>query len=198
MEDILEEDLVPSFRVILSSRAAAKMRDGIPRASAAERGGLGLPYTGLIEAGGLMVGEHVGENAFRVTDVSLTIGEPNRYYLDPADHESFVGAFRAKCPDAARFGLIGSWHSHPSGEPQPSARDLQTLKATMAHPSTDLAFKVLLIVCRDTDGQLQLGGVVLTREPKVLSRIHVFIEADPDHAAKSVANNEPNSTPCPG
>ena len=183
MEDILEEDLVPSFRVILSSGVAAKIRDGIPRASAAERAGLGLPYAGLVEAGGLMMGEHFGENTFRVTDVSLTIGEPNRYYLDPAEHDSFVGAFRAKCPDAARFGIIGSWHSHPSGEPEASAGDLQTLKATMAHPSTDLAFKVLLIVCRDAADQLRTGGVVLTREPKVLSKIDVSIEADPGQAA---------------
>ena len=81
MDDILEEDFVPSFRVILSSGVAAKIRDGIPRASAAERAGLGLPYAGSVEAGGLMMGEHVGENTFRVADVSLTIGEPNRYYL---------------------------------------------------------------------------------------------------------------------
>lgn len=178
MEEILEEDIVPTFRVILSSGVAAKIRSGIPRASAAERAGLGLPYAGLVEAGGLMMGELVGENTFRVTDVSLTIGEPNRYYLDPVEHESFVQAFRAKCPDTDRFGLIGSWHSHPSGEPEPSEGDLLALKAIMAHPATDLAFKVLLIVCLDAAEQLRTGGVVLTREPKVLSKICVLTETD--------------------
>ena len=93
-----------------------------------------------------MMGGHFGENTFRVMDVSLTIGEPNRYYLATLPSaESFVGAFRAKCPDSARFGIIGSWHSHPSGEPEPSAGDLQTLKAddgTSVGPT--VAFKVLL------------------------------------------------------
>jgi len=57
------------------------------------------------------MGEAIGNNTFRVTDVSLTIGEPNRYYLAPAEHESFRASFLAKFPDAGQFGLIGSWHS---------------------------------------------------------------------------------------
>ena len=178
MEDILEKDFVPPFRVVLSSGVTAKIRNGIPRASATERAGLGLPYAGLLEAGGLMMGEKVGENTFRVMDASLTIGEPYRYHLDPAEHRAFVEAFRAKFPDGSRFGLIGSWHSHPSGDPKPSASDLQTLKDTMAHPSTDLAFKVPLIVCLDTGDQLRTAGVVLIREPRVLSKIEVSMELD--------------------
>lgn len=46
----------------------------------------------------------------------------------------------------------------------------------MAHPSTDLAFAVLLIVCLNGNEQLRAGGVVLTRQPKVLSRIEVSIQ----------------------
>ena len=123
MEGTLDEDITPPFRVILSSSVAAKMRDGIPRASATERAGLGTPYEGLLEVGGLMMGEKVGDNTFRVVDISLTIGELGRYYLDPAEHQPFVDEFRAKFRDAGRFGLIGSWHSHPSGEPEPGQGD---------------------------------------------------------------------------
>lgn len=165
MEDILEEDIAPPVRVILSDRVVAKMRDGIPRA-------------GLLEVGGLMMGENVADNVFRVLDISLTVGEPGRYYLDPAEHQSFVDEFRGEFCDEGRFRLIGSWHSHPSGDPEPGKRDLQTLRATMAHPSTDLAFKVLLIACLDANAQLRAGGVVLTREPKVLSKIEVVIEPE--------------------
>lgn len=176
MEGTLEEDITPPFRVILSSCVAAKIRDGIPRASTAERAGLGSPYAGLLEVGGFMMGEKVGDNTFRVMDISLTISEPGRYYLDPAEHQPFVDEFRAKFCDEGRFGLIGSWHSHPSGESEPGKRDLQTLKDTMAHPSANLAFKVLLIVCLDANAELRTGGVVLTREPRVLSKIEVLIE----------------------
>ena len=178
VEDILEEDITPPFRVILSNRVAAKIRNGIPRASAAERAGLGAPYASVLEVGGLMMGEKVGDNTFRVMDVSLTIGEPGRYNLDPAKHQAFVDDFLAKFCDEGRFGIIGSWHSHPSGNPEPSKGDLQTLKDTMAHPSNNLSFKVLLVACLDENAQLRVRGVVLTREPKVLSKIEVSIEHD--------------------
>jgi proteasome lid subunit RPN8/RPN11 len=176
VDDVLEEDFTPPFKVVLTSGVATKIRDGIPRASAAEKAGLGLPYAGSVEAGGLMMGEALGDNTFRVTDVSLTIGETDRYYLDPAEHESFRASFLAKFSDADRYGLIGSWHSHPSGNPVPSQADLNTLKTTMDHPSTNLDFKVMLIVCRDEKDTLLTGGKVLHREPRVLSNIEVSIE----------------------
>lgn len=175
VDSILERDITPRFRVILRSAVAARIREGIPRASVAERSGLGLPFAGLVEVGGLMLGERVAENAFLVIDISLTVGEPRRYQYEPDEHRPVVQAFFEQFPDRSRFGMIGSWHSHPSGSPKPSARDLETLKETMAHPSTDLGFMVLLVVCLDGAGQLQAGGVVLTRDPSVLSNIDVSI-----------------------
>jgi proteasome lid subunit RPN8/RPN11 len=83
-------------------------------------------------------------------------------------------------PRYDRFGLIGSWHSHPSGKTEPSQRDLQTLKETVAHPTARLGFKVLLIVCRDSTEHLRTEGVVLQREPMVLSKIDVSIETVPE------------------
>lgn len=190
MEDILEEDVVPSFRVILSNGVAAKIRNGIPRASVAENASLGLPYAGLLEVGGLLMGEDVGENTFRVTEVSLTIGEPYRYYLDPAEHYACLKTFKTQFPDNSRFGLIGSWHSHPSGKPEPSVADLQTLKDMMEHPSTDLAFKVLIIVCPGSGDQLLTGGVVLTQKPRTLSKIEIFIEPTSWHTIEDTLKED--------
>jgi hypothetical protein len=52
---------------------------------------------------------------------------------------------------------------------------LETLKETMAHPSTDLGFMVILVVCLDATTRLQARGVVLIRDPKVLRNTDVSI-----------------------
>lgn len=52
-----------------------------------------------------MMGENMGDNTFLVTDVSLTIGEPGRYDLAPAEHRSFTEGFRAKSPMSTASGL---------------------------------------------------------------------------------------------
>jgi proteasome lid subunit RPN8/RPN11 len=176
--DILEDDITPVFRVLLSSVDAAKIRDGMPRASAAEHAGLETPYGSQLEAGGLMMGEQVGDNTFRITDISLTTGQPHSFHLDPLVHQPFLDAFYARFPDRWRFNLIGSWHSHPSGNLTPSPCDLESLKETMATPSFEAPFMVMLIVGLGADDQLNAEGVVLIREPKVLSRIEVSIEHD--------------------
>jgi len=172
----MEEDTGPPVRVILSSRVAAKMHDGMPRPNEAERAGLGNPFSTSIEVGGLMMGERLGDRIFRVIDISLTIGEAGRYYLDFAQHQPFIDDFMARFDDRYRFGLIGSWHSHPSGEPTPSECDLQSLKDTLLHPAMTLNFKVLLIVCLNAGAKLRTEGIIMLRGSKTLNK--VLIEYD--------------------
>jgi len=160
---ILEQDITPSFRVSLSEAVAAKIRDGIPHRS-------------QVEAGGVMLGELVGDDTFRVTDVSLTIGKRRHYYCDPPEHQPFVDEFFARFPDRKRFGLIGTWHSHPSGNAMPGRGDLQALKDKMASPLCDLSFMVLLIACLNGAAELYAGGVILIRGEPDVRMIEITIE----------------------
>ena len=158
-----ENYVTPSFRVILSEAVAAKIRDGIPRAS-------------QIEAGGVMLGEHVGDNTFRVTDVSLKLGRHRYYYCDPPEHQPFVDEFLARFPDRKRFGLLGTWHSHPSGIAMPGRGDLRTLKDKMTSPLCDLSFMVMMIACLNGASQVYAGGVVLLRGESDVQMVEITIE----------------------
>lgn len=178
MDNISDEDITRPFRLILGSVAAAKIRDGIPQATPAERAGLGAPFASLVEAGGLLMGESIGENAFRVMDVSVTIGEPHCFYRDQTEHQPFLNEFYERFPDRYRYNLIGDWHSHPSGNLTPSTRDFQSLRETMATPSFEASFHVMLIVCLGADMRLEAEGVVLIQNPNLLNKIIVTIEPD--------------------
>jgi len=74
------------------------------------------------EACGLLVGR--GREVVRVVPARNADPSPTRYTVAPEDH---FAALRA----ARRDGLdvIGAWHSHPAGTPEPSASD--TAEATV-------------------------------------------------------------------
>jgi proteasome lid subunit RPN8/RPN11 len=46
--------------------------------------------------------------------------EPDRFEIDPADHFRLQHAARARNAE-----IVGCYHSHPNGRPEPSARDHQ-------------------------------------------------------------------------
>ena len=68
------------------------------------------------EACGLLVGR--GHDVHRIVPARNVDASPTRYTIDPADH---FAALR----EARRDGLavIGAYHSHPAGPPEPSPRD---------------------------------------------------------------------------
>jgi len=124
------------------------------------------------------MGESVGENTFRVLEASLATGMAQSFYLDPSVHQPCLDKFYLRYPDRNRFNLLGDWHFHPSGNLVPSPQDLKSLKETMADPTFQASFKVMLIVGLGADEQLRAAGVLLNREPKVLSGIEVTIVDD--------------------
>jgi proteasome lid subunit RPN8/RPN11 len=179
MDDILEKDFTPLFQVTLSRLVADQIRNSIPRASPNERANLGLAFS-KFEVGGMLMGERIGQNAARVTAVSLALGELHGFHRDPAEHDPCVAEFLCRFPDRKRYGLIGSWHSHPSGTLTLSPRDLQSLRAELDSPVWNLLFMVMLIVSLGSNERLDAEGlVVLLRMPKVRSKIVVTIENEP-------------------
>jgi hypothetical protein len=113
VEIVLEEDITPRFRVRLSGAVAARLREGIPRASAAERSGPGIAYAGLVEVAGPMMGERVAESSFLVSIISMIVGEPRRYRFGPDEHKTLVQTFFREFSDRARLGMNGSCiHTH--------------------------------------------------------------------------------------
>lgn len=115
-----------------------------------------LHEAGRREIGGILMAEHIGENAFRVR--SLTIqrrGGSFATFLRVV--EAFVtplrNFFRQTEYNYTKFNYIGEWHSHPSFVPTPSQTDHRTMLSIINDPQTGAFFVVLLIVKLDEHGE---------------------------------------------
>jgi hypothetical protein len=100
--------------------------------------------------GGVLVGEHIDGDVFRVVDMSFQRrgGGVAHFERDLKRAKAFVVAFHEKTGrDYQRFNYIGEWHSHPSFTAVPSATDLQTAQDIVEDADVGVNFIVLLI-CR--------------------------------------------------
>ena len=108
-----------------------------------------LKRAGSKEIGGLLLGEYVEEGYFRIVEITVQhSGGTNAEFLrQPGRHQTELDAFFARTGnDYSRFNYLGEWHSHPSFEAIPSARDICTMQSIVEDPSVGVNFLVLLIV----------------------------------------------------
>ena len=83
-----------------------------------------LRRAGEREIGGLLMGEHVLDEMFRVTEISVQRagGSEACFVRDPASHKTQLEKFFADTgADYSRFNYLGEWHSHPTFEAVPSS-----------------------------------------------------------------------------
>jgi proteasome lid subunit RPN8/RPN11 len=101
------------------------------------------------EIGGLLLGEHLHEETFRLAEVTVqrTGGSATHFVRHPAlNQQQLDDFFRRTGEDFARFNYLGEWHSHPSFEPLPSRQDIETMQSIVEDPDVGVHFLVLLIV----------------------------------------------------
>jgi len=102
----------------------------------------------LREMGGILVGEHVADETFRVVDISFQKrgGTVTHFVRDPAHHKAFLRAFFSRTGNAyTRFNYLGEWHSHPAFVPLPSDVDFRTMYELVEDPAVGVNFAVLII-----------------------------------------------------
>lgn len=119
----------------------------VPRA-VAERLGRELRKARRREIGGLLFGEHIGGEEFRVVDISVQRGggSPVHFIRDPAQHKPQLDEFFERTGrDYTRFNYLGEWHSHPSFAPLPSSEDKATMRDILTNPDVGVNFLVLII-----------------------------------------------------
>lgn len=120
-----------------------------------------LKRAGNREIGGLLMGEHVRDEVFRIVDISVQRSGGDRvcFIRHPKDHKKALQRFFARTGnDFSRFNYLGEWHSHPSFAPVPSSVDVETMQCMAADPSVGANFLVLLIAKRDTGGNFQASA----------------------------------------
>lgn len=104
--------------------------------------------SGRDETGGMLFGEHVSEDVFRVVEATVagtgTVASFVRSLLNGLGQlERF---FHRTKRDYRRFNYLGEWHSHPSFELHPSGRDDQTMFEIVNDATTGARFALSLIV----------------------------------------------------
>lgn len=133
------------------------------------------------EIGGVVVGEHLEDETFRITDVSIqtAYGTRTRFERDPVYHADFLAKFFERTGEEyTRFNYLGEWHSHPSFEPIPSRDDVTTMQSIVDDPAVGVNFAVLLIVRKDPQSKLLLSATVFS-DLLAPRRIGVAGEAGP-------------------
>jgi proteasome lid subunit RPN8/RPN11 len=132
------------------------------------------------EIGGIMVGEHVGRDEFRVADISFQKrgGTIAHFVRDPAHHKAFLADFFAKSGnDYKRFNYFGEWHSHPAFEPLPSGEDFRTMYELVEDPEVGVNFAVLIIVRLRGWSTVELSAT-LFRPGYMPEAVQVAVERD--------------------
>ena len=108
-----------------------------------------LESAGSREVGGILMGEHVSEDTFRIMDLTVqrqtgTLASFVRVV------QNIVGPlsrfFRRTSYNYTRFNYLGEWHSHPSFNLGSSNLDRKTMCEIVEDPSVGANFAVLLIV----------------------------------------------------
>ncbi|MDO9077976.1 MAG: Mov34/MPN/PAD-1 family protein [Brevundimonas sp.] len=120
-----------------------------------------LRRAGRREIGGVLVGEHIGRNTFRIVDLSIQRhgGERACFVREPQHHKRFLDAFYARTgDDYRRFNYLGEWHSHPSFTTDPSSTDVRQMTRIVTDDPEARSFAVLVIVRLGEADILQIDG----------------------------------------
>jgi integrative and conjugative element protein (TIGR02256 family) len=138
-----------------------------------------LKRAGNREIGGLLMGEHVRDEVFRVVDISVqrSGGDQACFIRQPKDHQKTLEKFFARTRnDFTRFNYLGEWHSHPSFVPIPSSTDVTTMRSMVADPAVGANFLVLLIAKRSFGGNFEASATLFTADAPPR---HVALEHEP-------------------
>jgi proteasome lid subunit RPN8/RPN11 len=130
-----------------------------------------LRRAGAREIGGVLVGEHVGGDDFRLVDLSVQRrgGGHAHFNRDPVQAARFVNAAIERAGgDATRINYVGEWHSHPLFSASPSTTDVNQMQAIVEDPDGVATFGVLIVVSARPNG-LEMSATLfrpgLSREP---------------------------------
>jgi integrative and conjugative element protein (TIGR02256 family) len=129
-----------------------------------------LRRAGSHEIGGLLMGEHVHDDVFRVVDISVqrTGGSIASFVRDPASHDVQLKSFFTRTKgDFTRFNYLGEWHSHPIFAPVPSATDCHSMQSIVDNPDVGANFVVLLVV--KLASRTKIEGTAMVFRPQLPS-----------------------------
>jgi [CysO sulfur-carrier protein]-S-L-cysteine hydrolase len=132
------------------------------------------------EIGGVLVGENVAPDTFRLVDISVqhSGGTVAHFVRDPEHHREFLANFFARTGnDYKRFNYIGEWHSHPAFEAVPSGEDIVSMFEIIEDPVVGVNFAILIVARLLRWSRLQISAT-LFRSGVMPEGISVEIEQE--------------------
>jgi proteasome lid subunit RPN8/RPN11 len=120
-----------------------------------------------VEIGGLLFGEDLCDDTFRIADLTVqrTGGTRAHFVRDPEQHATQLASFFDHSGrDYTRFNYLGEWHSHPSFPPTPSPIDVAEMSRLITDPAVGASFVVLLIVRLRPFGLLAATASLFVRD----------------------------------
>jgi integrative and conjugative element protein (TIGR02256 family) len=147
-----------------------------------------LRRAGRREIGGLLMGEHVRDELFRLVELSVQRGGGTKacFIRRPQDHKAQLEKFFAQTGnDFTRFNYLGEWHSHPSFEPLPSDTDIRTMQSMVEAPDVGVNFLVLM-VCRMASRRGRVLELTATAFRAGATPLAVPISVEPEPEGQNV------------
>lgn len=122
-----------------------------------------LKKAGKVEIGGVMMGEHVCPNTFRVMDITIQ-RTGGTYATFVRFVEGIIGPLRSFFSrtnhNYTKFNYIGEWHSHHSFHLSPSPKDNKTMMDILGDPLCEANFIALMLVKITSDDILEKSVTV--------------------------------------
>lgn len=117
-----------------------------------------LIVAGRQEIGGVLLGEHVSEGLFRISDFTIqrsggTVVSFIRH-IQQSLKNRLTDFFIKTKHNYTKFNYLGEWHSHPSFELTPSIRDRESMWQIVNDPTVGANFVMLLLVKRN-EGEVE-------------------------------------------
>lgn len=148
-----------------------------------------LKAAGRREIGGILMGEQLQPNQFRLADMTFQRrgGHFARFVRQARRALVALQQFFNKTAHQYRqFNYLGEWHSHPQFAPIPSTRDHETMLNIACRGNTGANFVVLMIVRLTDVGELDGSLSVYLPDGRV-DRGHLTTDSAP--AASDQARN---------
>lgn len=125
-----------------------------------------LKEAGNREIGGVLMGEHIADNTFRVFDLSIQTQKGSAFYflrrLSSAI-KSLKDFFSHTDHNYKKYNYLGEWHSHPDFPVVPSKKDISAMVDIIDDKNIGANFVVLIIVKLSDCSDLVASATVFFR-----------------------------------
>ncbi|WP_082190675.1 Mov34/MPN/PAD-1 family protein [Bradyrhizobium pachyrhizi] len=140
-----------------------------------------LRSAGRREIGGVLVGEHIEGEIFRLVELSVQRNGGNvaHFNRDDVQGRAFVANYLSRTgKDPRMCNYLGEWHSHPLFTPTPSGEDVTTMFDIVRDPRVGMSFAVLIIARLQRWSTLQMSATVFQANGTAIA-IDVEVEGLP-------------------